>query len=90
MRQQMIEPEDRSEIILDRVNEVCAGERIQDVLNATMVALVNCVLAHGGNDKEYPHEFVEDLLARVRTLCLQEWIREHSSNVNRIDWPRAG
>jgi hypothetical protein len=82
MRQQMIEPEDRSEIILDRVNDVCAGERIQDVLNATMAALVNCVLTHGEKNKEYPHEFVEDLLTRIRTLCRQEWIREHRSNAN--------
>jgi hypothetical protein len=34
---------DKSEIILDRINEVFADETIQDVLNATMAAVVNCV-----------------------------------------------
>jgi hypothetical protein len=67
---------DKSEIILDRINEVLADETIQGVLNGTMAALVNCVLTHNGNDKEYPREFVEDLLTRIRTLCLREWIRE--------------
>jgi hypothetical protein len=55
----------RSEIILDRINDVFAGETIQDVLNATMATLVNCVLTHVENAKGYPHEFVEDLLARM-------------------------
>jgi hypothetical protein len=50
------------------------GETNQAVLNATMAALANCVL-QSENDKEYPHEFVEDLLTRIRTLCLQDWIR---------------
>jgi hypothetical protein len=68
---------DKSEIILDRINEVFADETIQDVLNATMAAVVNCVLTHNENDKEYPREFVEDLLTRIRTLCLREWIKEH-------------
>ena len=70
---------DRSEIVLDRINDVFAGEAIQDVLNATMAALVNCVLAHGENATGYPHEFVEDLLARIRTLCLREWIGERKN-----------
>lgn len=73
----MIEARDRSEIILDRINDLFTGETVQDVLNATIEALVSCVLTHSENDKEYPHEFVEDLLTRIRTLCLQEWIREH-------------
>ena len=70
---------DRSEIILDRINDVFAGETIQDVLNATMAALVNCVLTHRENEKGYLHEFVEDLLARIRTLCLREWIGERKN-----------
>jgi hypothetical protein len=69
----------RSEIILDRINDVFAGETIQDVLNATMATLVNCVLTHGENAKGYPHEFVEDLLARIRILCLREWIGERKN-----------
>jgi hypothetical protein len=69
---------DRSEIILDRIDEIFAGEAIQDVLNATMAALVNCVLTNCEKDQKYPDEFVEDLLARIRTLCLQEWLREHT------------
>jgi hypothetical protein len=71
----MSKPWDKSEIILDRINEVFADEAIQDVLNATMTALVNCVLTYSESDREYPHEFVEDLLTRIRTLCLREWIR---------------
>jgi hypothetical protein len=69
---------DRSEIILDRINDIFAGEATQDVLNATMAALVSCVLAQFENDEKYPHEFVEDLLTRIRTLCLQEWIRDNT------------
>jgi hypothetical protein len=57
----MIEPGDRSEIILDRVNDVCTGEG----------TLVNCVLAHGENRKEYSHESLEDLLTRIRISCHQ-------------------
>ena len=74
----MREPWDRSEIILDRIDDIFAGEAIRDVLNATMAALINCVLTHCEKDKEYPDEFVEDLLTRIRTLCLQEWIRKHT------------
>jgi hypothetical protein len=70
---------DRSEIILDRINDICAGEATRDVLNATMAALASCVLAQCENDREYPHEFVEDLLTRIRTLCLQEWIRDNTN-----------
>lgn len=78
----MSESWDRSEIILDRINEVFSGEAIQDVLNATMSTLVDCVLTHSENDKEYPHEFVEDLLMRIRTLCLQGWMKEHTNQIN--------
>ena len=69
---------DRSEIILDRINEIFAGEATQDVLNATMAAIVSCVLLQCEDEREYPHEFVEDLLTRIRTLCLQEWIRNNT------------
>jgi hypothetical protein len=62
---------DRSEIILDRINDIFAGEATRDVLNATMAALASCVLAQC--------EFVEDLLTRIRTLCLQEWIRDNTN-----------
>jgi len=74
---------DRSEIIFDRISDIFAGEATQDVLNATMMALVSCVLAQSENGKEYPREFVEDLLTRIRTLCLQEWIRDNTNS--RID-----
>ena len=70
---------DRSEIILDRINDIFAGEATQDVLNAIMATLVSCVLAQCENDREYPHEFVEDLLTRIRALCLQEWIRDSTN-----------
>jgi len=78
----MREPWDRSEIILDRIDDVFAGEAIQDVLNATMAALINCVLTQCEKDDQYPHDFVEDLLTRIRSLCLQEWIREHAGGVS--------
>jgi hypothetical protein len=78
---EMSESWDRSEIILDRINEVFTGEAIHDVLNAIMATLVDCVLTRSENDKEYPHEFVEDLLMRIRTLCLQEWIKEHTNHI---------
>jgi len=70
---------DRSEIILNRINDIFAGEATQDVLNAIMATLVSCVLAQCENDREYPHEFVEDLLTRIRALCLQEWIRDSTN-----------
>jgi hypothetical protein len=75
----MREPWDRSEIILDRIDDIFTGEATQDVLNATIAALINCVLTHCEKDEKYPNEFVEDLLTRIRTLCLQEWIREHTA-----------
>jgi hypothetical protein len=75
----MHRPLDRSEIILDQINDIFAGETTRDVLNATMAALVSCVLVQCEDDKEYPHEFVEDLLTRIRSLCLQEWIRDNTN-----------
>jgi hypothetical protein len=78
----MREPWDRSEIILNRIDDIFAGEAIQDVLNATMAALTNCVLTQCEKDQGYPHDFVEDLLTRIRSLCLQQWIREHAGEVS--------
>jgi hypothetical protein len=66
MRKPMHKTWNRSEIGLDRINDVFAGETVQDALNAAMVTLVPYGLTHSENDKGYPSEFVEDLLRRFR------------------------